>query len=58
MTKFFGVDAKLVTIRSKQINEKHMFNILHGVFYAAAILLTAVGLTLLFQKIDIALKNQ
>ena len=43
MTKFFEVGAKLVTIKSKQINEEHMFTILHGVFYAAAIVLTAVG---------------
>ena len=43
MTRFFGIDAKLVTIRSKQINERHMFTILHGVFYAAAIVLTAVS---------------
>ena len=43
MTKFFRIGAKLVTIRSKQINEKHMFTILHGAFYAAAIVLTAVG---------------
>ena len=43
MTKFFGIGAKLVTTRIKQLNEKHMFTILHGVFYAAAIVLTAVG---------------
>ena len=43
MTKFFGIGAKLVTIKSKQINEKHMFTILHGVFYAAVIVLTAVS---------------
>ena len=30
MTKFFEVGAKLVTIKSKLINEKHMFTILHG----------------------------
>jgi uncharacterized BrkB/YihY/UPF0761 family membrane protein len=44
MTKFFGIGAKLVTTRIKQLNEKHMFTILHGVFYAAAIVLTAVSL--------------
>ena len=43
MTKFFGIGAKLATIRSKQINENHMFLTLYGVFYAAAIFLTAVS---------------
>ena len=43
MTKFFGIDAKMAAIRRKQIDEKHMFTTSYGVFYAAAIVLTAVS---------------